>query len=233
MAKNRPLILHLKKADFTVTFEKLSNRQWYEFYSHFSPIFEDWDFQMLLDLHHYKEKDFNLAKMYMALYSYFGGHNNYDDYKCSFSYRFKLTIEQKNKKFEYGLALMDMKGNMPYFTYYRQPLEGENPDAYQSPIDDQFSKEDMRLCTMTFISYLEGFFLGYKPYFNQPFYRINHAGYLIYGFEKGEFFNIFYPYSEEEDYENFKKEIEKYKKKKSLQTDMSKDFWKDAETVEA
>jgi len=231
---SKPLKLHLKKIDVSVTFEKLSDRAWYDtYYGNYAPIFEDYDFLMLLELHHYKKHDFDLAKMYMALYTYFGGHNNYDDYKCSFSYRFKLTIERDGKKYIYGMQLFDMKGNMPYYTYYRLPDEGKSANYYHSPIDEQFSKDDMRYCTMTFLNFMIGFHEGYKPYFNQPFYRINQAGYLIYGFDKGKFFVNSYPYASEEDYENFQKKKASFKKKKHLQTDMSKDFWKESETVES
>ncbi len=217
--------LNLKKSNLSITFLKLSNKKWYKIHQNYAPIFIDYNFLMLLDFQYYRNRDFDLAKMYMALFMLFGGHNNYDDFKCSFSYKFKLTLKKKGKKYTYGLSMYDMKGNMPYFAYYRKPREGENPDVYQNPIDDEFSKEDMRLCTMTFISFLEGFYLGYKPYFSQSFYRVNHSCRLIYGFKKEQFFTKYFAYDTEKDYEKFQKKITSLEEKKVMQTDMSKDFW--------
>ena len=214
--------LYLHKPDISVTFKKLTNRKWYEFSQKYAPIFEDWDFVMLLNHHHYPKTKFDLSKMYMALFSLFGAQNAYDEYKCSFAYRFELKLKRGKKKSTYGLALMDIKGNMPYFTYYRKPLEGENPDAYQKTIEAEFSAEEMRQCTLAFLVFLEDIYRAYKSFFNQPFYRINPAAYLIYGFEEGEFFNDFYPSDSEEDYENFKKKMDEYKQNKVLNTSMSK-----------
>ncbi len=220
-----PITLNLQEANLSVVFQKLGNMEWYKMRQKQVPIFEDYDFLMILDFHHYRERDFDLAKMYMALFTLFGGYNNYDDYKCSFSYKFKLIIQKKKKKYTYGLSMFDMKGNMPYFTYYRKPQGRENSNAYQTPLDNEFSKEEMRLCTITFISFLEGFYLGYKPYFDKAFYRVNRAGYMIYGFKKGKFFVNCYPSEKEKDYKRFQKKITSFEKKKYMGTDMSTDFW--------
>ena len=221
--------LNVKAINAKVTLEKVSNQEWWALRKTHAPIFEDWDFLIMLDRQHYPERDFGLAQMYVALFTLFGGHNNYDDYKCSFAYKFKLTIEREDKSHDYGLQLMDMKGNMPYFTYYRKPKAEENLNAYQKPLDNEFSKEDMRYCTLTLISFFEGFLEGYQPYFNQNFYRVNHAGYLIYGFENGRFFNDFYDFEAENSLEAFQTAIQKYKHQENYQTDMSKAFWKDEE----
>ncbi|MGB0862111.1 MAG: hypothetical protein ACPG19_15560 [Saprospiraceae bacterium] len=221
--------LNIKAINAKVTFKKLSNQEWWQLRETHAPIFEDWDFLIMLDRQHYPERDFGLAQVYTALFKLFGGHNNYDDYKCTFSYKFKLIIKRGENVYHYGLELMDMKGNMPYFTYYRMPKAEEDLNAYQSPLDHEFSKEDMRYCTLTLISFLEGFIEGYQPFFNQNFYRISHAGYLIYGFENGMFFNHFYDYEEEDSLEKFQMAIQGFKNKKDLQTEMSKAFWKDEE----
>ncbi len=220
-----PLTLSNSKTNISIVFHKLSDSEWYELQKKYVPIYEDWDFLMFLDFHHYKKSNFNLAKMYVALFSVFGDHNGYDDYKSSFSYRFKLSIKKQDKTYTYGLNMHEMKGNMPYFSYYREPREGESVNTYQNPINEEFSKEDMRHCTLMLIAYLEGFFISYKTYFNQPFYRINRAGYLIYGYDKDDFFVNQYPYENDEDYEHFQKEIERFKNIKHLQTDMSKGSW--------
>ena len=71
----------------------MTNRKWYDFSQKHAPIFEDWDFVMLLNHHHYPKTKFDLAKMYLALFSLFGAQNAYDDYKCSFAYRFELKLK--------------------------------------------------------------------------------------------------------------------------------------------
>lgn len=214
--------LNLKEINANVTFQKLGYEDWRNFRHKVAPIREDWEFLMLLDYQFYSGKDFGLAEIYTALYTLFGTHSPYDDYKCSFSYRFKLTIERGEKTFEYGLQLYDMKGNMPYFTFYRPVVEKEQANYYQQPNNEELSKADMQLCTLTFLSYLYGFIKGYKPYFNNNFYRINHAAYLIYGFEDGQFFHrYYYDDSSETPYEDFQDAIQKMKKQEQFDDEMS------------
>jgi len=220
------LTLFLKESNIKVTFHKLSDKEWFDRNRDYAPIFEDWDLQMYLSFHYYEKNDFDLSKIYTALYSRFGSHNNYDDYKCSFAYRFQLDIEKEGKKSTYLLALMDVKGNMPYFTYYRKPDPEKDASYYHSPLEEEFSKKEMKDCTLSLITFLRLYFLSLKSFFNDPFYRVVPAAYIIYGFMEGEFFQKQYPYESEEDSKNFQKEITRFKENQSLDTPMSKLFWK-------
>lgn len=221
--------LFIEKIDCSITFTKLSNKEWYEFRQQKNPIFEDWHFIMMLNLDLYPKRKLNLAKIYTALFTLFGGHNNYDDYKCTFSYRFKLTISRNGKNYDYGLDMYDMKGDMPYFTYYRPLKEGESKGVYLKAVDTELSEEDMRFSTLAFIAFLGNFIDGYQPFFNQPFYRVNKDGYVIYGFENSNFFVKSYDYSEENSWEEFEAAIEEHENNEALQGIMSRRFWKDSD----
>jgi|GEM_PF-2289193 len=224
-----PVTIYSDKIDVTLTFRRTTCRKWFDIReTSYVPIFEDWDFVWFMT-DHYKKTNFNHAKMYMSLFGLFGPHNSYDDYKCSYQYRLLIDVEQGDKKYKYALMLTDIKGNMPYFHYYRSPKEGEESGIYRPPNDEELSKEDLRFCTINLVSYLQRFFDARRPFFNQPFFRINPAGYVIYGFENGDFFETYHSYSEEGDYEKFEAEIKKYQAKPELNTPMSKPFWEEEE----
>lgn len=228
---NKSITLYFEKLDARVTFTKLNDEEWYDLNQAFAPISVDWDFIMMLEFHHYKKQDFDLAKMYMVLYTLFGPHNAYDDFKCTFSYNFKLKIEKEGKQLEYGLDVTEVKGHMPYFTYYRKTLQDESVNVYQNPMQDEFSNKNMRHCPMGFIHFLERFFYIYKSYFKQNFYRVNRSAYLIYGFEDKDFFVNQYPYQTEEDAGNFQLAINTFKEDEAFNTPMSKQFWKLEEII--
>ena len=113
--------LELKESNSFVRVEKLSNEEFSQLASsNFTPIFEDYYFLFTLDEIFYTKYDFTLPKIYAALYSQYGLHNDYDDFKCSFSYRFRLQVVYEKNIYTYLLSMMDIKGNPPYFTFYRQ-----------------------------------------------------------------------------------------------------------------
>ncbi|MCB9293413.1 MAG: hypothetical protein H6559_09860 [Lewinellaceae bacterium] len=83
---------------------------------------------------------------------------------------------------------------MPYFTFYRPPLAGKEPNAYQQPVEAEFSREEMRSCIIAFISFLHLFLEAYARFFNRNFFRYQPYAYLIYGFKEGAFFRCgWYP----------------------------------------
>jgi hypothetical protein len=125
----------------------------------FAAIFEDYFFLMLLDRLYSKYK-FTLAKIYTALYGLYGLHNGYDDYKGSFAYCFRLTIQADERTFTYLLHLRDIKGNPPYFTFYRElgKAEADKKGTYVQPIEADFSKEAMQEFMASFVGYLIGYF---------------------------------------------------------------------------
>ncbi|MDZ7877802.1 MAG: hypothetical protein U5L45_09040 [Saprospiraceae bacterium] len=223
----------LKESDLLVKIEKLSNQEYDRSRdSKFAPVFEDYYFFMVLDRLIYEKYDFTLPKIYAALYTRFGKHNGYDDYKCSFSYRFRLTIVNKNNTYTYRLSLMDMKGNPPYFTFYRQLGENEldQKNYYQNPIETEFSKEAMKEFMVHFVGYLLSTFESIKDTFKKPFFRTVPYAHIIYGFEEGEFFEDYYDQDDETKGDNEEEDngdadyldaLEEYKNTKKMKGAMS------------
>lgn len=223
-----PVSIYVDKIDATLTLRKLTWSKWRKIHDDYIPIFQDWDFVWFLTSDYYEKFNLNHAKMYMSLFGLFGPHNAYDDYKCSYQYKLLIDVKRGNKKFTHALMLMDIKGNMPYFDYYRPLQKGEEHGIYHPTNDEQLSQEDLRYCTIHILGYIKRFFDARQPSFNQPFFRINLAGYVIYGFQDGEFFETHYSYSEEGDSEKFEAEIEKYQAMPELAS-MSKPFWEEEE----
>lgn len=228
--------LTLEKSGLIVKIEKLTDQAYFSLTKNkFAPLFEDYSFFSLLNHHIYAKHNFTLPKIYTALYTRYGLHNDYDDYKCSFSYRFKLTvIKDKDSIFTYLLHIMDMKGNPPYFTFYRQlgTHELDKKGTYVEHIDTEFSKEDMREFMAYFVGNLLGTFQGVEKTFKKPFFRTVEYGYTIYGFEDGAFFEDCY-YREkkkkgekENDYghSDYLEAVEMYKNNPKMKGKMSKRY---------
>ena len=188
-------LLELEKSNSFVAVEKLSNEEFYRLgSSKFAPIFEDYYFLMVLDRVFYEKYDFSLPEIYTALYSQYGMHNGYDDYKCSFSYRFRLKVVYEKNIYIYLLSIMDMKGNPPYFTFYRQlgDHEMDKKGTYQKPIETEFPKEVMQEFMLQFLINLYVKFESIKDTFKKPFFRTVPYINLIYGFKNGVFFQDLY-----------------------------------------
>ena len=188
-------LLELEKSNSFVAVEKLSNEEFYRLVnSKFAPIFEDYYFLMVLDRVFYEKYDFSLPEIYTALYSQYGMHNGYDDYKCSFSYRFRLKVVYEKNIYIYLLSIMDMKGNPPYFTFYRQlgDHEMDKKGTYQKPIETEFPKEVMQEFMLQFLINLYVKFESIKDTFKKPFFRTVPYINLIYGLKNGVFFQDLY-----------------------------------------
>ena len=198
--KNNTL-LELAKSGLFVKVEKLKNEEFYKLVNgKFAPVFVDYYFLMVLDGSFYEKLDFTLPKIYTALYSQYGLHNGYDDYKCSFSYRFRLTVVNGQNIYTYLLSIMDMKSNPPYFTFYR-PLgdhELNQKGTYQNTVETEFSKEAMQEFMVQFLMNLYLKFEAIKDTFKKPFFRTVPYASIIYGFEDGAFFEDSY-YDDGED----------------------------------
>ena len=68
---------------------------------------------------------------------------------------------------------MDMKGNPPYFTFYRELGEHEldKKGTYVKHVDTEFSKEAMQEFMGYFVNNLRLIFENLKDTFKKPFFR--------------------------------------------------------------
>ena len=87
-----------------------------------------------------------------------------------------------------------MKGNPPYFTFYRQlgDHEMDKKGTYQKPIETEFPKEVMQEFMVQFLINLYVKFESIKDTFKKPFFRTVPYINLIYGFKNGVFFQDLY-----------------------------------------
>jgi hypothetical protein len=195
--------LDLEKSKLLAKIEKISDQEYFSLTKNkFSPLSEDYYFLMLLDREIYEKYNFSLPKIYAALYTRYGLHNGYDDYKCSFSYRFRLTIvKAPDSIYTYLLHIMDMKGNPPYFTFYRQLGEHEldRKGTYVEHVDTEFSKDAQKEFMAQFVFNLLHIFEGIQDTFNKQFFRTIPYDYSIYGFKDGAFFLDCYYHETDED----------------------------------
>jgi hypothetical protein len=206
-------LLDLKKTGLMVKIEKISDQEYFSLTKNkFSPLFEDYFFLVRLNRAIYQKYKFNLPKIYAALYTLYGLHNSYDDYKCSFSYRFRLTIiKGPNSIYTYLLHIMDMKGNPPYFTFYRPLGEHElnRKGTYVEHVDSEFSKEAMQEFMAQFAWNLLDTFEELEDKFKKNFFRTVPYDYTIYGFKDGAFFeHCYYHDSNDDDEEEDEEENE-------------------------
>ena len=204
--------LDLETSGLMVKIEKISDQEYFSLTkSKFAPLFEDYYFLIRLDRAIYEKYHFNLPKIYAALYTRYGLHNGYDDYKCSFSYRFRLTvIKAPDSIYTYLLHIMDMKGNPPYFTFYRELGEHEldKKGTYVQHVDTEFSQEAMQEFMAQFVWNLLGTFEGLEGKFKKNFFRTVPYDYTIYGFKDGEFFEHCYYHDSNDNDENEDEENE-------------------------
>jgi hypothetical protein len=237
-------LFELEKAQIWVKAKKIDDKEYFSLTkSKFAPLFEDYSFLFVLDRHIYEKYNFTLPKIYTALYTRYGLHNGYDDYKCSFSYRFRLTVyKAPDHIYNYLLHIMDMKGNPPYFTFYRELGEHEldKKGRYVEHIDTEFSKEAMQEFMGYFVNNLRLIFEDLKDTFKKSFFRTIPYDYSIYGFKNGKFFYECYYHEsdtndknendddeEEEDdhgYSAYLDAVEKYKKNPKMKGEMSKRY---------
>lgn len=235
-------LFELEKAQIWVKAKKIDDQEYFSLTkSKFAPLFEDYSFLFVLDRHIYEKHDFTLPKIYTALYTRYGLHNGYDDYKCSFSYRFRLTVyKAPDQIYNYLLHIMDMKGNPPYFTFYRELGEHEldKKGTYVQHIDTEFSKEAMQEFMGHFVYNLYHIFNELKDTFKKPFFRTIPYNYSIYGFKNGKFFHEGYYHESDTDDENYDDDegeddhgysayldaVKKYKKSSRMKGEMSKRY---------
>ena len=111
--KPSTLPLFIKSKGITVTFKQVDDQEWREVRNKFAPISEDWQLFSALELHYYPKHQFDLPRIYMALFTFFGPQNSYDDYKCSFSYKFELAVAKQDRCHSYALAIADIKSGFP------------------------------------------------------------------------------------------------------------------------
>jgi hypothetical protein len=203
--------LDLEKSGLMVKIEKISDQAYFSLTKDkFAPLFEDYFFFMMLNRAIYQKYKFNLPKIYAALYTRYGLHNSYDDDKCSFSYRFRLTIiKAPDSIYTYLLHIMDMKGNPPYFTFYRPLGEHElhRKGTYVENVDTELSKDAMKEFMAQFVWNLLDTFEELEGTFKKNFFRTVPYDGTIYGFKDGTFFEHCYYHDsddneEDEDEEN-------------------------------
>ena len=107
--------LELKINDIECEFLPISGKKYYKLSKKSIPITENYMFFFKLYARLKKKTDFGHPQMFAALQTLFGKSSRaYDNYKCSFSYLFKIKIKKNGKKSKYVFNFTDRKGNFTF-----------------------------------------------------------------------------------------------------------------------
>lgn len=136
--------------------------------------------------------------LYAALKYLFGKSTTlYDEYKCSFGYKFLLIINNDSEKMLYLFEFVDIKGGLCY--RFSKPLLSRDEEKMYSeksvlrePLDDIFSRKEMASLKKSFLLYLITTFISIKDSYDEEFIRSNPSRRLIYGYKDGSFFTDTY-----------------------------------------
>ncbi len=172
----------------------ITAREYYNYFHESAHIQEDYGYYMQLDYNFEREfPNFSHPKLYAALKGLFGESNSiYDKYKCSFGFHFLLNIIQEDKESKYVLNFTDIGGGVN-FIFLKVLSSSEDVDKYQKdtvydPIENDFSKGDMRHLMTAFRSYLVGFSESFDEKYPKDFSRSLKYCCMIYGCKNGLFF---------------------------------------------
>ena len=181
--------------DLNCVLTLITPEEYYDYYWKSVPVDEDCWFHLVLDVKMLRWAHFfGLPHMYAALRTLFGETTvSYDGYKCSFGYDFKLEVLRSEATYLYTMSFSDYKGG-PYFVFRKVPCttrEWQMMDGREillEPLEDEFSKAQMRHLMCWFLGYLKGLMGAYGPQYTEEFSRINYYCKWEYGFRQGEFF---------------------------------------------
>lgn len=164
----------LKNTNTDITIQKIDRQTWSALYDKYA---DDWEALIYVNDGIYDQKEISLGELFAALFMQFGESEGYDEYKCSFSYSFKVSLEKEGETNEFLLNIYDYKGGMPSYKFYGN-----------EPKNEVLMQQDLKYIALELLEYLITTFRTEHADFNENFYRVNPAGLLIYGFENGQFF---------------------------------------------
>ena len=182
---------------------RISDGEYYEKWQCGLPIHEDYDMLMRLTFN----GGLPLGRILVALESVFGKTGNpFDDWKGTFGFPFILKI---NDKFQYLFKVGDLKGAFFYTLYKLYDKPASHQKVYIHPIEDEFSKSQIRYFVSFFYGFLQGVSNvmvrnGAESRIEPFFYHVKCCN-IIYGYWQDQFHQAHY--ESEEELDQYEKEI--------------------------
>lgn len=133
-----------------------------------------------------------LAETYVALTMLLGeSSENYDPWKCSFSFPCLLEVKRESGVYGYALHIVDIKGGVNYRLYKLLDRDDKRFDrmVIQPPFAEEFSRAEINHFIAFMTGYLEGYFDAVKKLWQKWFFRTVQCEFILYGFQRGRFFN--------------------------------------------
>ena len=143
------------------------------------------------------DAEFNLPQIYASL-TYLTGHgdDNYDGYKGSFSFTFKLNVKKPNYETEYIYHVVHYRS---YVEFFLQEIVPKNDlrdiNIMYAPNDEQFSDKDIRMFSLCFLKFAVMCTEG-RPI--EPFVKSSDSNLILFGYLNNEYF--YKQYEKEEEY---------------------------------
>jgi hypothetical protein len=133
-----------------------------------------------------------LAETYVALTMLLGESSaSYDDWKCSFSFPCLLEVRRESGVYGYALHIVDIKGGVNYRLYKLLDKDDQRFDrrVLQPPFAAEFSRAEINHFIAFMTGYLEGYFRVVKKQWTRWFFRTVQCEGIVYGYQRGRFFN--------------------------------------------
>ncbi|MBM7558085.1 DUF4351 domain-containing protein [Halanaerobacter jeridensis] len=173
-----------------------------------------------------------------AILSYFFGKSSksYDDYKCSFSYKFRLEFSSPNgseNEYEYLISIIDIKGNHTVRFYkIDEDRDKEDYDTFHRPFPE-LPRKEMEKIWFWFIAFVKNGLeiINDNNLAIKPFCRKIPAINLFYGYKDEQFFIKEYRNNNDHkkalanfrnDYEQYQQQIKKLLQNNNYQNHSSK-----------
>lgn len=175
---------------------RIDDRLYHRAHEHGVSIQDDYGFYLQLGWENeQKGGGLGLAETYVALTLLLGeSSEKYDDWKCSFSFPSLLEVNRKSGVFGYALHIVDIKGNVNYRLYKLLDKDDQRFDnrVIQAPFAEEFSRAEINHFIAYMTGYLKGYFSAVKKHWQKWFFRTVQCERIVYGYQRGRFFNRHY-----------------------------------------
>ncbi|HMV87511.1 MAG TPA: hypothetical protein PLD20_14355 [Blastocatellia bacterium] len=172
---------------------RIDDRLYYRAHQQGVSIQEDYGFYLELWMQQRREGGaLGLAETYTALTRLLGeSSENYDPWKCSFSFPCLLEVKRESGAYGYALHIVDIKGSVNYRLYKLLDRDDKRFDrqVIQPPFAEEFSRAEINHFIAFMTGYLEGYFDAIKKLRHKWFFRKVQCEFILYGFQRGRFFN--------------------------------------------
>jgi hypothetical protein len=162
----------------------------------FIPLKNSVFFNYGIDIH---REPLLLPKLYAALTCLTGpGTNEFDDYKGSYSFTFRLNVQKNKNTSDYFLNILHYRSYIDFHIYQMVPKTSQVDTFMLHTADcELFSESDIHFFCQFFCNYALGYLEGYR-YIPKPFVKSSNSNLLLFGYFQDEYF--FFSYDDQDEY---------------------------------